>query len=664
MEQTLDTHGNPTQTRIYNWNSLSTPARTYTQAYLHASPSYPQYAPQRIFDRVMSSTVAGGGATWQTTINNFDLVNTWMAQSEIDQLRYHDAAYTTNFMVRGNLTTSYQPGTTKNLRYDITGTVRNAWDEKGQVEVTTAAASGFAAPTRITPNGNLNLATNGTYNSFLAPTSVTGPNGAVTGFSYDALARPSGVSSPHGATTVYTYTNGPPATRTATVTVTIPPPPFGQPTTTQRWTRTTYDGLGREVLVESGDSAGTKSIVNTEYGPCACSPLGRVKRVSQPYAPGGTVYWTVYSYDALGRTTRIDHPGGTGATVYLYEGNSVTVTDPAGKWKKYMSDVFGNLVQVTEPAPEGGQHQTYYTYDLFNHLTQVSMPRGAVTQTRTFNYEAGTHRMLSATHPESGTTTYAYNADGTLLSKTTAANRTTTYTYDGLKRVTLAERAWDDCLRTEYYYDTNPFDGAYTQNAWGRIAAVRYFDPVNFVDPQGLNASPIEQFMRCVGAPWDGPWGWRCGGPWGVVASMGGTDWGNAMPGTGRSAPAPDPGGGGGGLQRVGGSALEQLLSIKPESCSIGVTITMECGSGDTSSAAFLFAAAGRPWWAAIATSWWAAAQLVGRAGEARVQEILNMPENFSAIVSKSGNDRIPDFFRVTTNTISLLSKTGRCSLK
>ena len=475
VEQTLDTHGNPTQTRIYDWNSLSTPARTYTQAYLHASQYYPQYAPQRIFDRVMSSTVSGGGATWQTGVNNFDLVNTWMAQSEIDQLRYHDAAYTANFAVRGNLTTSYQPGTTKNLRYDITGTVRNAWDEKGQVEVTTAAASGFAAPTRITPGGNLNLATNGTYNSFLAPTSVTGPNGAVTGFSYDALARPSGVSSPHGATTVYTYTNGPPATRTATVTVTIPPPPFGQPTTTQRWTRTTYDGLGREVLVESGDSAGTKSIVNMEYGPCACSPLGRVKRVSQPYAPGGTVYWTVYSYDALGRTTRIDHPGGSGYTAYLYEGNAVTVTDPAGKWKKYISDVFGNLVQVTEPAPEGGQHQTYYTYDLLNHLTQVTMPRGAVAQTRSFNYEAGTHRMLSATHPESGTTTYAYNADGTLLSKTTAANRTTTYTYDGLKRVTLADRSGDDCLRTEYYYDANPFDGAYTQNAWGRIAAVRYY---------------------------------------------------------------------------------------------------------------------------------------------------------------------------------------------
>ena len=131
-------------------------------------------------------------------------------------------------------------------------------------------------------------------------------------------------------------------------------------------------------------------------------------------------------------------------------------------------------MQVTEPAPEGGQHQTYYSYDLANHLTLVQMPRGAVTQTRTFNWEAGT-RLASVTHPESGTTTYAYNTDGTLASKTTAGNRTTTYTYDTLKRLTRAERGADDCQRTEYYYGTNPFDGAFTQNAWGRIAAVRYY---------------------------------------------------------------------------------------------------------------------------------------------------------------------------------------------
>ena len=34
--------------------------------------------------------------------------------------------------------------------------------------------------------------------------------------------------------------------------------------------------------------AGEVSIVETEFGPCACSPLGKMQRVSMPYAPGQT----------------------------------------------------------------------------------------------------------------------------------------------------------------------------------------------------------------------------------------------------------------------------------------------------------------------------------------------------------------------------------------
>ena len=66
-----------------------------------------------------------------------------------------------------------------------------------------------------------------------------------------------------------------------------------------------------------------------------------------------------------------------------------TVTDPAGKWKTFTSDVLGNLVTVVEPDPAnqpGGTVTTSYTYDWMNHLVGVSMPRGSTTQTRTFVY--------------------------------------------------------------------------------------------------------------------------------------------------------------------------------------------------------------------------------------------------------------------------------------
>ncbi len=95
-------------------------------------------------------------------------------------------------------------------------------------------------------------------------------------------------------------------------------------------------GTGRKTGLEGTDAfsqrrkptTAIESVVETQYAVCACSPLGRVKQVSQPYKPGDPVYWTVYTFDALGRTTRVDLPGGTGFTTTSYSGNTVTVTDP------------------------------------------------------------------------------------------------------------------------------------------------------------------------------------------------------------------------------------------------------------------------------------------------------------------------------------------------
>jgi hypothetical protein len=46
-----------------------------------------------------------------------------------------------------------------------------------------------------------------------------------------------------------------------------------------RWAKTYTDGLGRAVKLESGDGGGTKSMVETVYEACACSPLGKVTRI-------------------------------------------------------------------------------------------------------------------------------------------------------------------------------------------------------------------------------------------------------------------------------------------------------------------------------------------------------------------------------------------------
>jgi len=81
------------------------------------------------------------------------------------------------------------------------------------------------------------------------------------------------------------------------------------------------------------------------------------------------------------------------------------------------------------------------------------------------------------THPESGTISFVYNLAGTLLRKTGAKGQKTEFTYDSDGRVTEARKYLtggpeDTCQKVPYYYETNPFDATFSQNAVGRLAAV------------------------------------------------------------------------------------------------------------------------------------------------------------------------------------------------
>src|SRR6266852_5552347 len=286
---------------------------------------------------------------------------------------------------------------------------------------------------------------------------MTGPNGDSASINYDTLARPQSSVSPYGA-----YNDTAPATRTAT--------------TNGHWTRTTLDGFGRATKTETGDTGGTKSTVDTVYDSCGCNPMGKMVKTSMPYSPNGTVYWKQNTYDGLGRTVSVIEVDGS-HTDYVYQGNTVQVTDPAGKWKKFTSDAFGNLTSVLEPDPltqPSGALTTTYAYDILNHLTTVSMPRATGTQARTFNYTTGTTvgtLLLSATNPENGTVTYTYNTDKTLATKTDALNQQFSYTYDSYKRVTQINLG--QTVIRQFYYDTNPIDGSFSQNIAGRLTAVQ-----------------------------------------------------------------------------------------------------------------------------------------------------------------------------------------------
>jgi RHS repeat-associated protein len=160
------------------------------------------------------------------------------------------------------------------------------------------------------------------------------------------------------------------------------------------------------------------------------------------------------------------------------------VTDPAGKWKQFTKDVLGNLTTVVEPDPAnqpGGTVTTSYTYNWMKQVTQVSMPRGSTTQTRTFVYDTR-GRLTSGTSPENGTVTYTYNSTNTLNTRVDAKGQATVYTYDSLNRVLEIQRypqgvnyGEDVCARVTYTYDTNPVNSSFSQYSLGRLTTAQYY---------------------------------------------------------------------------------------------------------------------------------------------------------------------------------------------
>ena len=106
----------------------------------------------------------------------------------------------------------------------------------------------------------------------------------------------------------------------------------------------------------------------------------------------------------------------------------MTVTDQAGKKRRSETDALGRLIKVIED-PGDLNYETHYSYDALGNLRQVTQG----SQTRTFDYDS-LSRLVSATNPENGTMTYAYDPNGNLTEKTDARGVKTTMTYDALNR--------------------------------------------------------------------------------------------------------------------------------------------------------------------------------------------------------------------------------------
>ena len=294
-------YGNVTQSVIYPYNNTTTPLRTYVNTYVTSSGYLSNY----VRNRLLTSTLTTLGVTKTLATNTYYTINlngSPLPQYEMDQAPAVPAAY------RGLLYQSVTPAQTVTYSYSY-GAVAQACGASGCVSATTSASTNYAAPSSIsTPTYGETLS----YNSWLGVTSTTGLNGEQLSMVYDGYGRPRQGVSPYGAVTSYSYSpnNILPVTQTTQG-------PGGT-------TVTTLDGLGRPIRVQHGTG-----VTDTVYEPCACSPLGKIQKVSAPYQSGGSASGrTVYGYDGIGRTVSTTLPDGASATTYSYSGNLTTVTDP------------------------------------------------------------------------------------------------------------------------------------------------------------------------------------------------------------------------------------------------------------------------------------------------------------------------------------------------
>ncbi len=195
------------------------------------------------------------------------------------------------------------------------------------------------------------------------------------------------------------------------------------------------------------DSIGRRSSMTTPDGIVAYTydAVGRIETIKKN---GMSV---VFAYDAFGRRSKMSYSNGT-VTSYVYDNLNrligikvvdksgkiltsveygydklsrvVSTVDEKGVSKKYEYDPKGQLVKVTQ-----GSTVTEYEYDL------VGNRKAVISDGERVEYKTGPNNQLL----EAGGDTFKYDADGNLISKSSADGKNYTYAYDEVNQMISAQ---------------------------------------------------------------------------------------------------------------------------------------------------------------------------------------------------------------------------------
>jgi len=367
---------------------------------------------------------------------------------------YDDLGFLTSATVLG-VTTTYDRSSNGNLSKKTDATDR--WTEYAHSwgRVSRLRTPVYSVQRGINPDGTV------AWEGRDGP-DVTDP-ARKTSFTYDLLGRETSRTPPLGLATATSYAHERDATD-----------PYVEVTRGSASTRSFFDGYGRTVRTEN--AAGIKTQVSFDLS-------GRKAFESYPYS-GSTPIGSTYTYDALDRVTsktEADNKQTTFGYGSRSDGLTVGITEPFGQggsrttvqtWEATGDPNARRLIRVVDAA----QQVTEYGYNALDKLTAVVSP---VIPARQYHYVAGTDRLEWETHPESGTTSYGYFANGTLQTRSDALGHTLTYSYDAVNRLQGVSASADANYSVGITYDDPYSDNratagnAFVSSGFGYDAAGR-----------------------------------------------------------------------------------------------------------------------------------------------------------------------------------------------
>ncbi len=477
---------NPVEKREYDFGAGAPGAlkRRTTDTYLHTGNQ--NYLALNITRNVLVTTAFDGSGTQVAkTTNEYDNYSHAGLPMQPSGAVQHNASYSISYIYRGNVTAVGRWRNTDNAtlttvnQYDDAGNViatvdplnhKTSFDSTDSwVDATCApAGQGKAYVTSITDAAG--HVTTKKYNSCTGSlASTTDPNLKTTSTTYDLMGRPSQVTLPDGGLSTWCYSDVQSGLCYDAATIQVKRTAKVSSTLNKIQT-SVFGGLGRIKQTQLNSDPSGVTYVDTTY-----DANGRKRTVSNPYrTTGETTYGlTTFNYDPLDRTTSVVEPDG-GTPTPGYAGSCTTATDEAGKSRKSCTDGLGRLAQVFED-PAVLNYQTLYQYDTLGNLICTEQHGSATTGTgcssppssdatspwrvRRFTYNS-LSQLLTATNPESGTISYAYDDAGNLLTKTApkpnqtgALTVATSYSYDNVNR--LIQKSYNDSstATVKYGYD-------------------------------------------------------------------------------------------------------------------------------------------------------------------------------------------------------------------